>query len=71
MALDAKIADFEDAIQFFSAVEGKAAYIATRNPQDFPQDLLPVITPEALLAMGIGHGQARARANRTQRRDEA
>jgi predicted nucleic acid-binding protein len=54
MAIDAKIADFEDAIQFFSAVEGRAGYIVTRNSQDFPQDLLPVLTPEALLTLGIG-----------------
>ncbi|MBI4718448.1 MAG: PIN domain-containing protein [Planctomycetes bacterium] len=44
-ALDSDFADFEDAVQFFSAVRGGAACIVTRNPRHFPGKPLPAITP--------------------------
>jgi predicted nucleic acid-binding protein len=44
-AIDSDFADFEDAVQFFSAIRGGAACIVTRNPQHFPKGPLPAVTP--------------------------
>lgn len=41
--------DFEDALQYYSAVRVKADYIVTRNKQDFIQSKVPVYTPEEFL----------------------
>jgi predicted nucleic acid-binding protein len=49
-ALDADIDDFEDAIQFFSALRADAAALITRNPKDFPGTDLAVQTPTEFLA---------------------
>jgi len=48
-AIMAKMPDFEDSIQFFSALSVGADCIVTRNVKDFPADILPVLTPEAFL----------------------
>lgn len=45
-AIDSEIADFEDAIQFYSAVRVGADYLVTRDAGDFPSGSLPVLTPE-------------------------
>ena len=37
--------DFEDAIQFFSAVQIKADYIITRDKSHFPDNYMPIISP--------------------------
>ena len=50
-AIDSKINDFEDAIQFFSAVHASADFIITRNVKDFPKSSIPVSTPEEFLAI--------------------
>ena len=42
--------DFEDAVQFHSAIRAKATYLVTRNPGDFPKSALPILTPEEFLA---------------------
>jgi predicted nucleic acid-binding protein len=49
-AIDANMADFEDAVQFHSAIRAKATYLVTRNPGDFPKSALPILTPEEFLA---------------------
>ena len=49
-AIDATIDDFEDAIQFHSAIRAKAAHLLTRNPDDFPKSNLSILTPEEFLA---------------------
>lgn len=49
-ALDADIADFEDAIQFFSALRADADVIVTRNPKDFPTTDIALQTPTEFLA---------------------
>ena len=41
--------DFEDDIQYHSAVFNKLDAIVTRNPNDFPIDSLKIFTPEQLL----------------------
>ncbi len=49
-AIDANMDDFEDAVQFHSAIRAKATYLVTRNPGDFPKSALPILTPDEFLA---------------------
>lgn len=49
-ALDADIEDFEDAIQFFSALRAGATTLITRNPRDFPTQDIAIQTPAEFLA---------------------
>jgi predicted nucleic acid-binding protein len=49
-AIDAHIADFEDAIQFFSALRAGAVVLITRNAADFPQQGIALQTPAEFLA---------------------
>lgn len=42
--------DFEDGLQYYSAVECKANIIITRNKKDFSASTLPVLTPNEFLA---------------------
>lgn len=50
-AMDADLPDFEDAIQYFSALRADAECLLTRNPDDFPQSAdLPVLSPAEFLA---------------------
>ena len=50
-AIDSRMNDFEDAIQFFSAVHSASDFIITRNSKDFPKSSIPVLTPEEFLAI--------------------
>ncbi len=52
-ALQAHSPDFEDAIQFFSALSIGAECIITRNVRDYPTDVLPIWSPEAFLAQMV------------------
>ena len=50
-ALESKFTDFEDALQYFSAVNSnKIDAIITRNIKDFKKSALPVFTPQEYLA---------------------
>jgi predicted nucleic acid-binding protein len=49
-AVDSDIDDFEDAIQFFSAISAGATTLITRNPKHFPAKDIAVLTPEEFLA---------------------
>ena len=49
-ALAAAMADFEDAIQYASALQAGAQCMVTRNTRDFPSTGIPVLTPEQFLA---------------------
>ena len=50
MALNSDFSDFEDAVQYYSAVMIDADHIITRNKIDFNVvDLIPVLTPEEFL----------------------
>lgn len=53
-AMDAEFPDFEDAIQFFSALRAGAEVLVTRNPDDFPRADLGVLTPTEFLAARAG-----------------
>ncbi len=50
-AIDAGMKDFEDAIQYFSAVRAEATALVTRNPGHFPRSDLAIVTPAEFLAM--------------------
>lgn len=48
-AIDAGFADFEDAVQFHSAVHAQAECVITRNPDHFPRSPLSVLSPAEFL----------------------
>ena len=48
-ALTSSFTDFEDAIQYFSALNSDCSVIITRNEKDFKKSLLPVMTPKEYL----------------------
>lgn len=50
-AIDAKFKDFEDAVQYVSAVRASADCLVSRNPNHFPTaEDCPVLTPAEFLA---------------------
>jgi predicted nucleic acid-binding protein len=49
MALNANFKDFEDAIQYSTAMINSLDIIVTRNSQDFPVDLPRILTPSQLI----------------------
>lgn len=49
-AIDSSMDDFEDAVQFYSAIRVNPDYLITRNTDDFPQNDIPIISPDELLA---------------------
>ena len=48
-ALALRWRDFEDAVQYIVAKENNAAYIITRNIQDFSSGNIPAVTPEQFM----------------------
>jgi predicted nucleic acid-binding protein len=52
-AIDSDIKDFEDAVQFFSAIRAGASVLITRNPKDFSGADIAVQTPAEFLATHI------------------
>ena len=48
--LDTKFNDFEDAMQYYTALRAKADIIITRNGKDFAASRLPVMTATEYLA---------------------
>jgi len=50
-AISSPISDFEDAVQFYTAVYSEADYIITRNVKHFPQGNIPVLTPTEFLVL--------------------
>ena len=44
LSLDSDFNDFEDAIQYYSAIENRVDIIITRNLKDFKKSKLPVLT---------------------------
>lgn len=49
-AIDAGFRDFEDALQFHSAVHADAGFLITRDTSAYPTTDLPVVTPAEFLA---------------------
>ena len=48
--LNSNFSDFEDAIQYFSALKANCNIIVTRNIKDFKESQLLVMTPDEFLA---------------------
>ena len=48
-ALDLNWSDFEDSVQYITGESISADYIVTRNPEDFKNAKINIITPEELL----------------------
>ena len=52
-AMDAGFDDFEDAIQYYSAIYSKADCLITRNAKHFPSTDIPILSPaEFISSMG-------------------
>ena len=49
-AIDAGFQDFEDAIQFYSALHARADCLVTRDADHFPAEDIPVLAPAVFLA---------------------
>jgi hypothetical protein len=49
MALTSTFKDFEDAIQYSSAIVNQIDAIVTRNPRDFPVTAPRIVTPDRLI----------------------
>ncbi|HEY9613726.1 PIN domain-containing protein [Allocoleopsis sp.] len=49
MALTSNFRDFEDAIQYSTAIVNQLDAIVTRNPQDFPVTTPRILTPNQLI----------------------
>jgi len=49
LSLESDFKDFEDAIQYFTAIENKLDMIMTRNLKDFKRSKLPVLAPKDYL----------------------
>ena len=47
---DVNFSDFEDGLQYYSAIENQVAVIITRNKKDFKNAKLPVMTAKEYLA---------------------
>lgn len=54
LSLASSFRDFEDAVQYYSAIQAKADCLITRNKGDYKVDILPVLTPEEFLAIRLG-----------------
>lgn len=52
-SLVSRFADFEDALQYYSALTAKAEAIITRNKKDFANSKIPVMTAGEYLAARI------------------
>jgi predicted nucleic acid-binding protein len=48
-ALESGFNDFEDAVQYFTAIENKMDYIITRNIEDYKKSTIKVYTPSQYL----------------------
>ena len=51
LALNSSFSDFEDALQYFSAVENQCEYIITRNIEDYKNAEIKVLLPEEFIGM--------------------
>jgi len=52
-ALNSGFADFEDSVQYFSAIQSSCSIIITRNGKDFKNSSIPIMTAEEYLSSVI------------------
>ena len=50
-ALDSGFSDFEDAVQYYSALTNQCSYIVTRNIDDYKESDIPVLEPKEFIAL--------------------
>lgn len=50
-SIDSEIEDFEDAIQYFSALHADADFLVTRDPENFPRKGISIMAPDEFLAI--------------------
>jgi len=50
LALKSGLRDFEDAVQYYTAMSAKCDVIITRNLKDYKQSTMPVLTAEQFLS---------------------
>jgi predicted nucleic acid-binding protein len=53
-ALDSGFGDFEDAVQYYSALTHQCNYIVTRNTDDYKNSDIPVLEPKEFIALFEG-----------------
>lgn len=53
-SISSKFEDFEDAMQYYSAIHENADFIITRNKPDFIESTIPVYEPEEFIAKCSG-----------------
>ena len=51
MSLVSDFRDFEDAVQYYSAIHVKAECVITRNKADYADNQIPVLAPDEFLAL--------------------
>lgn len=51
LALASDFADFEDAVQYYTALEQKVEYIITRNKKDYILTHIPILIPQEYIAV--------------------
>ncbi len=51
LSLTSDFSDFEDAIQYYSAIQAKADCVITRDKNDYISDKIPALTPEEFISM--------------------
>ncbi len=51
LSLASDFKDFEDAVQYYAAVQAKAECIITRDKNDYNKGRLPVLTAEEFLTL--------------------
>ena len=51
LALNSRFTDFEDAIQYYSALSQKADFLITRNKTDYILHQIPIISPKEAIAI--------------------
>ncbi len=49
-ALNSDFKDFEDAVQYFTALQSNCSIIITRNAKDFKKSTIPIMTAEEFLS---------------------
>jgi predicted nucleic acid-binding protein len=55
LSLSSDFKDFEDALQYYSALEAKTDCIISRNKSDYKHNVMPVLTPEEFLSFLTQH----------------
>ena len=51
LALNSEFNDFEDAIQYFAALDAKASCLITRNKKDYKEKQIPILLPKEYISL--------------------